>query len=208
MGGKRSRTHKTRGVSLENPEVRQVCPYCGEEAPTGRKYCDMGCYRAKQRSQPIEARFWPRVQKADGDGCWLWTGAKFSKGYGQFIIFRDGAWRPIGAHVVAYELATGERITDGMSVLHRCDVRACVRFDHLFKGTQKMNMEDASAKGRMNVPHKPRKLSDQQVFELRSLAAIGVPYVRLAKRFGISKVTAGRIAKGLARPYVGAQKAS
>lgn len=200
-------SHKTRSVSLGNPEVRQICPYCGQDAPTGRIYCDMGCYRAKQRSQPAEARFWPKVNKTEG--CWLWTGAKFSRGYGEFTIFRDGRWRTIGAHVFAYELATGEQITDGSSVLHHCDVRACVRPDHLFKGTHKMNMEDAAMKGRLSVPRPGnQKLSAEQVYELRDLVASGMPQIRVAERYGISEVLVSFLVRGLRRQYDAPLKAS
>jgi hypothetical protein len=39
-------------------------------------------------------------------------------------------------------------IPDGMRVLHRCDVPACVNIDHLFLGTSLDNMQDMTAKGR------------------------------------------------------------
>jgi hypothetical protein len=34
-------------------------------------------------------------------------------------------------------------------VLHRCDVKACVRPDHLFLGNQSDNLSDAALKGRL-----------------------------------------------------------
>lgn len=48
----------------------------------------------------IEERFWSKVGKADGDGCWLWIGNKTTKGYGKF--FFDKKTRQ--AHRVCWEL--------------------------------------------------------------------------------------------------------
>lgn len=45
-------------------------------------------------------------------------------------------------------------IPDGLVICHRCDNPECTNPDHLFAGTQKDNMMDCSAKGRVN----PRSL--------------------------------------------------
>lgn len=94
------------------------------------------------------ADFWRHVVK--GDGCWLWSGPKNpTYGYGSFsgVV---GEQHLTTAHRYSFAVANGP-IPDGLQVLHRCDVTACVRPDHLFLGTQRDNMLDAIAKGRHPV---------------------------------------------------------
>jgi hypothetical protein len=89
-------------------------------------------------------RFWAKVQKSDG--CWLWTAAARKNGYGIFAERRPRS-RTYSAHRLSYELTFGP-ISSGLSVLHRCDNRRCVRPDHLFLGTARENTQDMIAKGR------------------------------------------------------------
>ena len=101
-----------------------------------------------------EARFWTMVQKSlEPGGCWLWTGSMSTDGYGAYTR------KPYkSAHRGSWEIHYGA-IPVGVSVLHRCDVRACVRPEHLFLGTQRDNMQDASEKGRIgNAPARGRLL--------------------------------------------------
>src|SRR5262245_56294238 len=88
----------------------------------------------------VKRRFWSKVQKTET--CWLWTGAK-TRGYGAINIDHHA----VLAHRVSYELHIGP-IPDGLYVLHRCDVHACVRPDHLFLGTHLDNIQDMVLKKR------------------------------------------------------------
>lgn len=78
-------------------------------------------------------RFWNKVNVVD-EGCWLWTASK-AEGYGLFWF--DG--RLVKAHRFAHELVNGE-IPEGYEVDHLCEVRACVRPDHLEAVTKQENM--------------------------------------------------------------------
>lgn len=89
-------------------------------------------------------RFWGRVIKGDSDDCWLFSGSGTPNGYGRLRDERRGSTL---AHRFSWEIHFGP-VPEGMNVLHRCDVRRCVRPDHLFLGTQADNMADMVAKGR------------------------------------------------------------
>lgn len=90
-------------------------------------------------------RLWEKVIK--GEGCWLWTGAKSEKGYGNIFKKRGNGRTAVMVHRVSYEIHFGE-IPEGLFVLHRCDVPACVNPSHLFLGTAQDNVDDMIAKGR------------------------------------------------------------
>lgn len=94
--------------------------------------------------KPLTELFWPNVHFTEG--CWLWTAATTNYGYGHI---RLKGTEDVSAHRVSWMLAYGS-IPEGMHVLHRCDVPACVRPTHLFLGTHADNMADMTAKGRQN----------------------------------------------------------
>ena len=105
----------------------------------------------------IVARFWKKVNPCGpvhstlGTECWLWTRTR-TRGYGIFAPVRT---RFMPAHRYSLALRDGG-IPQGMSALHRCDVRHCVRPDHLFWGTYKDNTADMIAKGRQPACMKVR----------------------------------------------------
>lgn len=84
---------------------------------------------------------WKHVKKTET--CWLWTGAKTISGYGCMRVNGEN----IVAHRVSWEILNGD-IPNGLCVLHKCDVRPCIRPDHLFLGTRGDNARDAMSKGR------------------------------------------------------------
>jgi hypothetical protein len=91
---------------------------------------------------PVDLRFWSKVERSND--CWLWRGTMSVYGYGFFKV-RGKMWK---SHRYAWVLTNGA-ISNGLFVCHRCDVRHCVRPDHLFLGNAFDNMSDAARKGRM-----------------------------------------------------------
>lgn len=99
---------------------------------------------------------WARllVKTTEVGECLIWTGSVKPVGYGQI---RHGA-KTLYTHRVSWELHFGP-VPEGMCVLHHCDVRRCVRPEHLFLGTKADNTADMMAKGRhrfRGLPPKPR----------------------------------------------------
>lgn len=109
-------------------------------------------------------------------GCLLWTAAGDNHGYGMFYH----AGKMVRAHRAAYE-ATHGPIPQGLQVLHRCDVRACVNAGHLFLGTNADNRQDQMLKGRSG-----KKMTAERVREMRGLRATGVSAAALGQQYSIS----------------------
>jgi hypothetical protein len=99
---------------------------------------------------PAVERFWRHVDRTDD--CWLWTGDVQTHGYGRIVV--DG--HEVKAHRFSWFLHQGSWPGPGLEVCHSCDVRNCVRPDHLFLGTKADNMRDASHKGRIRNQHSGR----------------------------------------------------
>ena len=89
-------------------------------------------------------RFSAKVIPEPNSGCWLWSGAVNSSGYGSFLM----AGKTSKAHRTSYRFYVGP-IPNGLHVLHRCDNRICVNPDHLFVGTRFDNMRDMVRKKRL-----------------------------------------------------------
>ena len=130
--------------------VYRICKQCSKTFavwPSALKngggiFCGAECYHANQFANrvPLETKFWKYVNKTDG--CWLWTGKARREGYGAV-----GWPKTISAHRLSWGLHNGP-IPAGLWVLHKCDVRLCVRPDHLFLGTNLDNMRDRIKKRR------------------------------------------------------------
>jgi hypothetical protein len=139
---------------------------------------------------PVEPRFWSKVNKTPT--CWLWTGTFYPTGYGILrVTFPNSPSRNLRAHRVSWELHFGP-IPEGMWVLHRCDVRACVRPDHLLLGTNADNIADMLRRERQSrgESNGTSKLTENQVRAMRAeYAAGGISQPALAKRYGIAPGT-------------------
>lgn len=149
-----------------------------------------------------EERFWSKVQKsADPDGCWIWTGARKSDGYGLFLYEN----RCTGAHRIAYLLTTGT--LPDLLICHHCDNPPCVNPRHLFAGTDKDNYLDSRSKGRdrpveggIRGDRSPvSKVTSDQVREIRRLYFVDrISQHRIARQFSITQTQVGHITRRVA----------
>lgn len=154
-------------------------------------------------------RFFSRFLVDGVSGCWNWTGAPTSHGYGVIAGEINGKrhvpkGQQILAHRASWLIHRGE-IPDseeahGTVVMHKCDNRLCVNPDHLVLGTQADNVRDMIAKGRKvsgtpsGVNHWRSSITDQSDIDL--IRGTERNTKALAERFGVHVCTIKRIRRG------------
>jgi len=181
----------------------QVCTWCGKEMmrrPSSLKdlkfgpHCSKECYyktRRKITRENTSNFFWNRVRKGEGpNDCWLWMGNRNENNYGTLNIEGKNTL----AHIFGYELQTGQKVPEGMMLLHSCDCPPCIRADHLTPNTVQANNLDKYIKNRMskgeNLPQS--KLTPDDVLKIRKLASEDHSYKEIAEIFN-NKVTIATI---------------
>lgn len=97
---------------------------------------------------PVKAttaeRFWSKVRFTDT--CWLWRGAKTSRGYGNFMLRKKpGRW--VKAHRFSYAFVHRGRIPK-LPLDHICCRSLCVRPEHLEPVTQRENIRRGRGHGK------------------------------------------------------------
>ena len=151
----------------------------------------------------LAERLWAKVDKRGPihpvlkTRCHLWTGATV-RGYG--VIGLGSRKEGIGyVHRVAWKLYTGKDPVD--QVLHKCDVRNCVRRSHLFEGSASDNVADMVQKRRNNFGERNgmAKLTDRDVARVKKLREKGMTQAAIAAMFGVKQNTVSRILSGVRR---------
>ena len=146
----------------------------------------------------ISTQFNGKFSKEES-GCWIWSGTRNQRGYGQLLIGgRKGHWT--AAHRVSMHLYQGFDLESPLLVCHHCDNPPCVNPEHLFIGTQSDNTIDRERKGRgrdSRGENGPRaKLTWAQVMEIKARAKTRETQMELAKAFGIKQPQISRIIRG------------
>lgn len=162
---------------------------------------------------PAKASKWEHLSTQDrfdrwvdksGD-CWLWLGKLKPDGYAEMVV----SGKNIPAHRLSYQLHVGP-IPPGLLVCHTCDIRHCVKPDHLWTGTQADNIRDCVAKGRHTrmggtSPERAArgnglpqaKLTPEKVREMRRLYAAGFGSLSaVGALFGVNGSSAHAVIQG------------
>lgn len=189
--------HLTLMTDAENAAYRVACGRArGGKIGSG----DFGWswYNGRQKPYDVPAvRFWRNINRNGPvpihrphlGNCWIWTGAIEGSGYGNFS-YRG---KNMKASRIMW-IETFGPIPDGLQVLHKCDVRSCVRRDHLELGTPKKNMEQREERGRGNQQKGElcgkSTHTEEQVLKARELYQRGVTsYRAIGEMIGASTST-------------------
>lgn len=140
--------------------------------------------------EQLGERFASHVSPEPNSGCWLWTGSCDRKGYGQIRV----APRVLKYATHVSLALVGREVPKGMAACHRCDNPNCVNPDHLFIGTQRDNIQDAKAKGRMNLDGleagRVSRADPLKKHHAKRLYDSGVVGIELARLVGVSATVA------------------
>lgn len=141
-----------------------------------------------KKSIPVEQRFWPKVEIKSDSECWIWVGAKSSKGYG-FIGAGGAGGKMVLAHRLSYQMFYGP-IPNGAMILHECDNPSCVNPRHLRHGSGSENIKEAFDKGRKFNPvnfgeaNPKSKITLEQAKFIKANPQLG--HKQIADMFGVS----------------------
>lgn len=129
------------------------------------------------------------------NGCMEWPKARDPHGYG-----RVGGYQTkhiMFAHRAALELKLGRPIREGKWALHTCDNPPCCNPDHLYEGTQKKNVEDATKRDRVafGERHWNKRLTEDDVRQIRAWEG-KISKREMGRRLGVSDNTIRDVVMG------------
>lgn len=205
--------------------LKFIVKYCKQDIATGlaiARHCrDYWPDAPIQRALMIQTSKWPKhlgkpnLKRADIDAevvdrlcqyihkpsgkyaCWQWLGC-LVKGYGQiYCTSENGKQKRRYVHRIMYELFKGQ-IKSDMTIDHICFNTKCTNPLHLQVLSNSDNVKRAYSAGR----HYARKLTVQQVKQIRQLYKKGNGDRKLSKKFKVTRSTIYKVHKYLSYKWV------
>lgn len=136
------------------------------------------------RGSSLLERLYNNCVPVTESGCLIWLGYVSKYGYGTITTHHGEVKR---VHRLSWELTHGE-IPKGLFVCHKCDVKLCVRPEHLFLGTPKENTQDMVRKMRHSIGDKnwATVLKEEDIVAIRNDPRI---CKEIAKDYGVHLTT-------------------
>jgi hypothetical protein len=147
---------------------------------------------------PLIKRFWEKIPCQPEKGCWLWRGLDNGE-YGSIYAGPPNTVKQLHAHRVSYAIHHGD--TD-LYVFHTCDVKSCVRPDHLYACTPIQNTHDILARGGFDFS---KRCKDGYRGERNAMARLTREQVRYARqkyRDGLANQEELALELGVSRPHM------
>jgi hypothetical protein len=150
--------------------------------------------------QPLEKRFWEKVNRKSKNECWEWRGSKLNSGYGKM---RDSNKRQRPATHISWFIHHRKWPTKLMC--HTCDNPKCVNPHHLFEGNYKDNSIDCVGKDRHTRGSRQSFaiLTEKDVEEIKKeYTGEHGDCTRLGKKYNVTYSTISKIMRGLQWKHV------
>lgn len=125
-------------------------------------------------------------------GCWEWLHGLDVNGYAVY-----GKSGKIRIARFAWELTNGREMPDDLVACHKClDCKKCINPEHVYAGTEHMNLQDQYDK-RERIPWRHTcTLTDYQAMQVKLALVGGTSCRELDRQYGVSHTTIVKIKNG------------
>jgi len=178
------------GIYVTMVEMDEPVPYgfcecrCGEHTNISAKTGLPSRFRRGHHSRR-HPHGWTVEDRGFTSPCWIWNGAKDSRGYAEGKRKKDGG--SVKEHRTQWEKRHGCSIPEGGQIHHLCEQTSCVNPDHLELVPTFQEHRRRHAK----------KLSLEKAREIRAALREGESGASLARRYGVSSAEITFIRQGV-----------